>query len=123
VEIRVDLGLDSEADALELEDAALNLREELLGLDVDAVERPVSGPAPEGAKAIETTLAGVLIVTAGKEVIVAVVQQIRQWIGRGKGRSVKLELGEDTIEISHPSAEDQRRLLEAFLARHATAEG
>ena len=121
LELRVDLGLDPEADALELDDAALNLREELLELDVDAVERPVSGPPPEGAKAIETTLVGTLIVLAGKEAIAAAVQQVRQWLSRGKGRYVKLQLGEDTIEISDPSAEDQRRLLDTFLARH-TAE-
>lgn len=119
VEIRVDVGLDLEADDLELEDSTLALREELLELDVDSVERPLSGPPPEGAKAVEVALGATLIVAAGKEVITAVVSKVAGWVGRDRGRSVKLQLGEDTIEITDPSKEEQRRLLEAFLARHA----
>jgi hypothetical protein len=33
---------------------------------------------------------------------------------------VKLTIGEDSIELSSVSAEDQRRLVESFLARHAS---
>ena len=118
LELRVDLRLEPDADAVELEDAALSLRDELLEFDVDAVERPPSGPPPEGAKAVEATILGTLLVEAGKDVIAAVIGAIQGWVGRGKGRGVKLQLGQDTIEITDPTADDQRRLIEAFLARH-----
>lgn len=118
LELRVDLGLDPEADALELEDSTLDLREELLELDVESVERPTSGPPPAGAKSPDVALGAALIVAAGKEVITAVVSKVASWVGRGRERSVKLQLDGDTIEITDPSVEEQRRLLEAFLARH-----
>jgi hypothetical protein len=118
LELRVDLSLEPDADAVELDDAALALREELLDLDVDAIERPASGPPPEGAKAVEAMIIGTLLVEAGKDVIAAVVQTIAGWVGARKGRSVTVQLGEDKLEISDPSADDQHRLIEAFLARH-----
>jgi hypothetical protein len=118
LELRVDLSLEPDADAVELDDAALALREELLDLDVDAVERPASGPPPEGAKAVEAMILGTLLVEAGKDIIAVVVQTIAGWVGSGRSRSVTVQLGDDKIEISDPSAEDQRRLIESFLARH-----
>jgi hypothetical protein len=117
--LRVDLRLEPDADAAELDSAVLSLREELLDLDVGAVKRPAFGPPPEGAKAVDATIVGALVVEAGKDVISAVVRTIQGWVGRGRSRSVRLQLGEDTIEISDPSADDQRRLIEAFLVRHA----
>ena len=121
LELRVDLRLEPDADAVELEDATLSLRDELLELDVDAVERPPAGPPPEGAKAVEATILGTLVVEAGKDVIAAVIGAIQGWLGRGKSRSVKLQLGQDTIEITDLNAEDQHRLIEVFLARHVEA--
>lgn len=120
-ELRVDLRLEPDADAVELDDATLSLQEELLELDVDAVDRPASGPPPDGAKAVEATILGTLLVTTGKEVIAAVVRTIQGWVGRGKSRGVKLQLGEDSIEITDPTADEQRHLIEAFLARHVEA--
>ena len=32
---------------------------------------------------------------------------------------MKLTIGDDTLELSDASGEDQQRLIEAFLARHA----
>lgn len=121
LELRLDVELEPDADAVEIEGAALNLREELLELDVDTVERPASGPPPEGAKGVEATLVGTLLVSAGKEVIGAVVRTLAGWVSRDKSRSVRLQLGGDIIDITNPSEEDQQRLLEAFLARHAEA--
>jgi len=40
---------------------------------------------------------------------------------RGANRSVKLEIAGDSTHVTDPSAEDQRRLIEALLARQAVA--
>jgi hypothetical protein len=61
---------------------------------------------------------GTLLVEAGKDIIAAVVQTIAGWVGSGRSRSVMVQLGDDKIEISDPTADDQRRLIESFLARH-----
>lgn len=56
VKLRVDIGVDADADARELDGETLELRRELLELDVDAVERPTTGPPPPGTRAVEAAL-------------------------------------------------------------------
>jgi len=59
------------------------------------------------------------VVTATQELVGAVVRVVMGWLGRRPGRAVKLEIAGDSIEVTDPSSEDQRRLIEAFLAHHA----
>jgi hypothetical protein len=115
VRLRVDVGLGLAADPVELDDETMRLREELLQLDVDAVERPRAGPAPEGTRAGEAAVLGTLVVAVGRELIGSVIRSIEAWFTR----SVKLTLDGDCIELSKVSDADQLQLLEAFLARHA----
>jgi hypothetical protein len=49
LKLRIDLGVEPDADAAELDEATQQLRRELLELDVENVERPSAGPAPPGA--------------------------------------------------------------------------
>lgn len=120
VELLVDLGVDRDEDAAELDEATRQLQRELLELDVEDVQRVRDGTPPPGARAVDAAILGSLAVTAGKEVLEAVVRAIVQWIGRRADRSVKLTIGDDSIEVSNVSAEDQRRLVESFLARHGS---
>ena len=123
LQLRVALELDPAADAAEVEERTLQLREELLELDVDGVQQPSIGPPPEGAKGVEAALLGTLVVTAGREMVSAVVHLIAGWLSRGGGRSIKLQLDDDVIELSNASKEEQQRAMEAFLARHAPSSG
>jgi hypothetical protein len=63
---------------------------------------------------------GTIVVTVTREAVEAVVKATASWLGRrtNSSESLKLEIDGDSIEITNPSAEDQRRLIEAFLARH-----
>jgi Effector Associated Constant Component 1 len=119
VRLRVDVGLGLAADPVELDDETMRLREELLQLDVDAVERPRAGPAPEGTRAGEAAVLGTLVVAVGRELIGSVIRSIEAWFTRSHSHSVKLTLDGDCIELSKVSDADQLQLLEAFLARHA----
>jgi hypothetical protein len=121
VDLWVTAGVDPDADAAELEGRTLGLRQELLELDVEAVRHPLGGPAPEGARAGDATLIGTLVVTVGREAIGAVVRAVAGWLSRGGSRSIKMQLGDDSIELTDVSAADQQRMLEAFLARHDEA--
>lgn len=123
LEMRVALELDPGADVAEVEERTLQLRGELLELDVDDVRQPSVGPPPEGSRGVDATLIGTLVVTAGREVVGAVVRVVAGWLSRGGGRSVKLQLGDDVLELSDASKEEQRRVVEAFLARHAVTDG
>jgi hypothetical protein len=121
VELRLDVGVEPDADAAELDQAASRLRQELLGLHVDAVERLRGEAPPAGTRAAEAMLLGALGVDLGHEALAAVIRTIQSWIARRLDRSVKVALGEDSIELTNVSDEDQRRLIDSFVARHASS--
>lgn len=117
--IEIDVGPDAEA--AELDEAARQLRRELLDLDVDDVTRPVE-TAPAGARGVDVAALGSLLVTAGQSAIGAIAAVLGSWLSRQSQRSVKLQIGEDTIELTDASVEQQQLLLDAFLARHGETE-
>jgi Effector Associated Constant Component 1 len=119
IAVRLEVALEPDAEATELQDAASQLRRELLELDVEKVEAAAGGPAPPGTRAVEVAEIGTLLVAAGKVAIGPIVQVIQGWIARRASRSVKLTIDGDSIELSNASAEEQRQLLQAFVARHA----
>lgn len=121
VALRIDLGLEPDAEAVELDEATLQLRRELLELDVEDVQRPSAGPAPSGTRGVEVALLGTLVVKATSEVVGAVVHAVAGWLARRPNRSVTLEIDGDSIVVTDPSVDDQRRLIESFLARHGAA--
>lgn len=118
--LRVELEAGADAGPEEQDEFTRALREELLQLDVDAVERPATD-APEGARGAEALTLGTLLVTFGQGALGIVTSAIGRWVARRGGRSVTLELDGDRIELSGVSEEDQRRLIETFVARHAEA--
>ena len=56
--------MEPDAEPERLDALAGALREELLGLDVDDVERAIAGPAPDGTRALELAVIGALLVKA-----------------------------------------------------------
>ena len=117
----VRVGLLDDADAAELEDVTARLRRELLELDVDNVERATAGDAPPGTKAVETILIGTLLVTLAKNAgaIGDVVRAVQSWLGDRPGRTVRLELDGDAIELSNASSAEQKRLIDLWIEQHA----
>ena len=112
-----------EQDAEELAELTQRLRDELLELDVDAVEPATGGAAPDGAKGLELLAVGGLVVRFAMKapVLRTVVDTIVKWLGRQQARSVKLTLDGDTLELTGVSSDEQQRLIELWVARHATA--
>jgi hypothetical protein len=118
-EIAIAVSLEADADSAELEDATAQLRRELLELDVDDVKAPRAGAAPPGTRGPAAAEIGTLLVAAGRAAIGPIVGAIQAWVARRASRSVKLTIDGDSIEVSNVSPEDQRELIESFLARHA----
>ena len=116
--LRLEVGLEPDADAAELAQATSQLREELLELDVDRVDRPTE-PAPPGTRGLEVAALGTLLVGAGRGAIGPVMAALQSWVARRSSRSVKITIEGDSLELTNASREDQRRLVESFLARHA----
>jgi len=115
--LRIELDADADAGPDERDELARALRDELLQLDVEAVDRPQAA-APEGARGVGLEL-GTLLVTLGQSALGLVASTAARWVARRGGRSVTLELDGDRIELSGVSEEDQKRLIETFVARHA----
>jgi hypothetical protein len=115
----VDAGADSDAE--ELAELTRRLRGQLLELDVDAVEPATGGEAPAGSKGVELLAIGGLVIQFAmkSEVLKSVVDATTAWLGRQQGRSVKLTLDGDTLEVTGVSSDEQRRLVDLWVARHA----
>jgi hypothetical protein len=117
--LQVQLAIERDAPAEESDELTVNLHRELLELDVDAVERRRVEEPPPGARGAGSADLGGLLVTLGPTVLGSVVQTVRAWISRDRGRSARLQLGDDVLELSDASPEQQEKLIAAFLARNA----
>jgi hypothetical protein len=115
--IQVELGPD--ADDEEVAEATLQLRRELLDLDVDSVDLPTAGQPPPGTRGVELAALGALLVSVTQsQLLTPVLAAIRSWLGGGPQRSIKLELEGDTLELTGISSTEQRRLVDEWLQRH-----
>ena len=115
--IQVAVGLD--ADAEEVAEATLQLRRELLDLDVEAVELARAGEPPPGTRAVELAALGALVVTVAQSPLLGpVVAAVRSWLAGAQQRSIKLELDGDVLELSGLSSKEQQRLVDEWLRRH-----
>src|ERR1700712_2496005 len=97
------------------------LRAELLELDVDAVGLGSEGEAPDGAKGLELLAIGGLVgkFALNSAGLKSVVDTTTAWLGRQGARSVKLSLDGDTLELTGVSSDEQSKLVEQWIARHA----
>jgi hypothetical protein len=125
-ELRLHLS-EEDADAERLAVLTGYLRAELLRLDVvEEVSALPAGEPPPGARVFGVATVGALLVAFGQsfEGLRSVVSVIRDWLNRGAGtgRTLRLELDGDTLELSQASEADQERLIELFIRKHATGE-
>ena len=110
----------SEADAEELAGLAVDLREQLLDLDIERADPATAGQAPPGTRAGEIFVAGALTVmlALSKKLLTALTETVQSWVSRSGGRSVKLELDGDVLEVTGITRRDQRELIQAWIDRH-----
>ena len=116
---------EEEAEAERVAELTGYLREELLELDVDDVTTLPGEEAPPGARAVEVAQIGALLVTLGSSTnaLNQVITVIRSWMGRHHHThpSLRLQMGEDVLEI-HKATDDQiTEAFEMFLQRHSPA--
>ena len=114
--IHVAVGPDGDAE--EVAAATLQLRRELLGLDVAAVELPSAGGLPPGTRAAEPAAVGALALTVAQSLLTAVLAAVRSWLAGSQRRSIRLELGGDVLELTGLPSDEQRRLTDEWLRRH-----
>lgn len=112
------------ADEERLDELTGFLRQELLQLDVDDVTALPAGEPPPGARGLDATTVGGLLVAIGTAAqgLSAVITAVRAWRARGgtAHRRVRLEIGDDVLDLSDATGADQDRLIALFIGRHAT---
>lgn len=111
---------DPEADAEELAKLAVDLREQLLELDIESADPATAGSAPPGTRAGEIFVAGALTVmlTLSSGLLTGLIETVKSWISLSGGRSVKLELDGDVLEVTGITRSEQRELIKAWIDRH-----
>jgi hypothetical protein len=119
--VTAELDAGPDVDDEELAELTGRLRGALLELDVDAVEPASGGAAPEGAKGVELLAIGGLVIrfAMSSAMLRSVVDVASGWMSRQQARSVKLTLDGDTLEVTGTSSEEQQRLIDLWVARHA----
>jgi hypothetical protein len=115
----VEVGADETLDAEELAAITDELQEELLEANVNDVKTLASGEPPKGAKAGEALEFGTLLVSLSPAILQSVVGIVRSWLSRRGSRSVKMKIGEDTLEMSGLTSNEQSRLIEEWLERNS----
>jgi hypothetical protein len=122
VAVQLTLELPDDADDTDLEQASRRLRRTLL--ESEAVERvehaPDGSPPSPDAKGPGGLDWGTLLVTlsASGGVLTALIGMLQAFLGRVRARGVTIQIGDDRLELTAASREEQRALLEAFLKRH-----
>jgi 2-keto-3-deoxy-L-rhamnonate aldolase RhmA len=111
-----------DVDEEELEELTSQLRRELEQLDVDEVERPVVGEAPEGTRALDVLALGTLVVklVQSAQPLREVVQTVRRWLGnQPNNSSVRIEMDGDSLQLSSVSSAEKDKLINAWIERHS----
>jgi hypothetical protein len=97
------------------------LRAEIAELDVESVRSEPFGTVPDGAKGTDPLTLGAIVVALGASggVFTALVETVRDWLGRSSARHrVSLTIDGDTIELERASAAERRDLVDAYIRRH-----
>ncbi|GHJ48370.1 hypothetical protein Cs7R123_57120 [Catellatospora sp. TT07R-123] len=115
--------------AEDADDAALakytwQLRGALLQLDVDSVS-PLAEALPVGTKGVGEVL-GALVVRLGAALgtlagLRLVLETVRDWSVLS-GRTVEVAYGDDVLKLTRATKQEQKKIVDDFLARHAPAE-
>jgi hypothetical protein len=65
-------------------------------------------------------VAGALTVmlALSQKLLTALTETVQSWVSRGDGRSVKLELDGDVLEVTGITRRDQRELIQVWIDRH-----
>jgi hypothetical protein len=109
---------DHDEDAEQLDDLTDMLREELLELDVAAVEPVMQDQAPEDTKGVVAALGGWLAIHFGPAGLRAVVNAVVAWAGRS-GKTVEITLNGNTLKLTGTSADVQSRIIDEFFVRQS----
>ena len=121
LQIGLQLRAGADADPEEIDELTAQFRRQLLNLDVESVDRVPAGEAPPGTRGVDVMVLGGLLVTLTKspELLKMAIGVVQSWVAGRQGRTVELQIAGDTLKVSGVSSEEQQRLINLFVERHA----
>lgn len=114
VQVRIVVDIGPESDESDLSDAALQLRTMLCHQPVEKVEPDKGAPPPTGAKAGELAAIGAIVVTLAPAAFDAVVATVNLWAQRQSGRSARVTIGGDTLELVGLTNAQAQQVIDRF---------
>ncbi len=112
---------DPDVDTEGCERLTRQLRAELAELDVESVGLAGGEAAPLGAKGVDAVTIGALVValSASGGVFTAVIDTVKDWLGRHAGRHrISVTIDGDTLHLEKASADQRQDLVDVFVRRH-----
>jgi hypothetical protein len=111
---------DSEVSSEELAESTMDLREEILELDIEQVDFVSSEGVPPQSKGDPSFTWGTLLLTlaASGGVLTVLINLLKEWLTRHERRRVMLEMNGDKLEVTGVSSEEQQRLIDKWLIRN-----
>ncbi|MFD4507084.1 hypothetical protein [Streptomyces sp. NPDC058457] len=119
--VQLDIAPDPDLDTEAVDRLVRQLQAEITELDIESARCGLSGTIPEGAKGADPVTLGAIVValSASGGVFTALVETLRDWLGRSSARHrVSVTIDGDTIELERASAAERRDLVDAYIRRH-----
>jgi hypothetical protein len=115
-QLLVEVSLD-EADPMELDELTRQLRSEIEGLRVDAIEDVRMGTAPTGTKSADLAAIGQMAVTLAPTIIPPLFDLLKSWVDRKPSTPVKVrvKVGKRTAQIEYDPTKTSAKELEALV--------
>jgi hypothetical protein len=100
-----------------LDELTVGVRRELLNTGVDSVSFAPGAPAPAGARSVDPTAVGELVVVLGSSsaLIQSVIGVLKAWRDRYRPRSVVIKIDDRCLDLSDATEMEQQRLVSAFI--------
>lgn len=105
----------------ETERSARRLRAELTELDVQSATPVISENVPAGAKGIDSSSLGTLLITlsATGGVFTTLIWVAQDWLARNAAaRRISVTIDGDTIVLEKGSTQERSALIDAYIRRH-----
>jgi len=112
---------EQEVDPEEVDRSVRQLRAELKGLDVVSVATVASAAVPVGAKGVDPSSLGTLLITlsAAGGVFTVLTKTVVDWLAQhASARRISVTIDGDTIVLEKGSAQERSALIDAYIRHH-----
>ncbi len=115
IELYISVDSNMEVDEEYIEELTRNLAADLNELDsLESIDRIEVKKAEEGAKGLSLSMGTLLIKIAEAGGISALISTLRLWLSRDRNRTLRLQLGDNSLEVSGLSDIEQKDLIKWF---------